>query len=628
MDENKANLLFEKNEYIFKILYLIRKNLPKSEFLYLLMFFLKYIGLILFSISLNVYDSRSSNNSINNMNPNINDNALNSENMKFSDKFFFSDIKMNEKGEELSNINSSSNNSDNSNNMVVNIFKKLLINGDNFKTLNDSYQIICLIGFFIFVIYILLWILGGLYMKKKYYTKVSISITDQKIKQINQSTKSEKRFFRFMTYILFLIVFFHQYILEYYFFGFFGYIFNMIWGLETTNTKNDNYTSYISNHLSNLILPELLSIFIHFLCIANILVIFVCFMLINSAKTLFINNNYPIHSDAKNLIINMFILNLNPIFGIINYFNDETRQRIVIVFIIIIIVLILIKVAFSYFYFSPLPYKLNYLCIFIEFFALFGCITNLITFTTKSEVNSTKFSIIKAMFELLNALLFSMILIKKKNKKSMKIFSDNLFCTNFKTLNPSGIYYYIANYIKYSRNRESNYMTVFEPIQNHVLNCTNKDCVGHILLPKSLSYSIFTDFTHYSSKDNNKENNNTPKETPNPDTNITIKEEKYEPKEENNNNDIKINSNTKRSILKSLKSKSDIKVKSNRSRNKELNEKEEAQVQDNNNMNKKVLEDAEFKMIGEQEIINRINYLYRRKKYDYLQTYIFIHTKL
>ena len=30
-----------------------------------------------------------------------------------------------------------------------------------------------------------------------------------------------------------------------------------------------------------------------------------------------------------------------------------------------------------------------------------------------------------------------------------------------------------------------------------------------------------------------------------------------------------------------------------------------------------MLEDAEFKMIGEQEIINRINYLYRRKKFGY-----------
>ena len=59
MEENKINLIFEKNEFRFRILYLIRKNLPKSEFLYLLMFFLKYIGLILFSISLNVFDTRN-----------------------------------------------------------------------------------------------------------------------------------------------------------------------------------------------------------------------------------------------------------------------------------------------------------------------------------------------------------------------------------------------------------------------------------------------------------------------------------------------------------------------------------------------------------------------------------------
>ena len=30
-------------------------------------------------------------------------------------------------------------------------------------------------------------------------------------------------------------------------------------------------------------------------------------------------------------------------------------------------------------------------------------------------------------------------------------------------------------------------------------------------------------------------------------------------------------------------------------------------------------------MIGEQEIINRINFLYRSKKFDYMQTYIFLH---
>ena len=73
MEENKDNMIFEKNEYKFKILYLIRKNLPKSEFLYILMFFLKYIGIILFSISLNVYDTRNINYNTNIINANIPD---------------------------------------------------------------------------------------------------------------------------------------------------------------------------------------------------------------------------------------------------------------------------------------------------------------------------------------------------------------------------------------------------------------------------------------------------------------------------------------------------------------------------------------------------------------------------
>ena len=151
MDENKANLLFEKNEYIFKILYLIRKNLPNSEFLYLLMFLLKYIGLILFSISLNVYDTTSSKNSMTNQDPKPNgfSSFKPDENFNFS-----SDIPMKDKNGDFSDINTSSNNSDNSNNnMIVTIFQKLLINGDNFKTLNDSYQLICLIGCFIFIIW-------------------------------------------------------------------------------------------------------------------------------------------------------------------------------------------------------------------------------------------------------------------------------------------------------------------------------------------------------------------------------------------------------------------------------------------------------------------------------------------
>ena len=196
----------------------------------------------------------------------------------------------------------------------------------------------------------------------------------------------------------------------------------------------------------------------------------------------------------------------------------------------------------------------------------------------------------------------------------MKIFSDNLFSTNLKTINPSGIYYYITRYIRYSKNNVKNYMKIFKLIQNHVLNCQNKNCPGNRLLPKSLSYSIFTDFKHYSNASNNSKSS-----TPNPNVNFSkIKVE---------NNDIKNKETIRKSILKSQKSKKNIVPKNEsvcrKSVNIELNNIEEEESINNNN--KKMLEDAEFKMIGEQEIINRINYLYRRKKFDYMQTYIFLH---
>ena len=627
MEENKINLIFEKNEFRFRILYLIRKNLPKSEFLYLLMFFLKYIGLILFSISLNVFDTRNttSNNSSNS--------SERGEHIPMhSDMIFQSDHSMDgdhERGDFHDKENNNINDSDNSNNLISNnmvqkIFRKFLMNGDNYKILNNSYQLICMLGFFVLIIYIFLWIFVYFYMRKKYHSKTQLTITDKKINEINQNDTVEKRLIRYLTYFLFLIVFFHQYILEYYIFGFLGYLLNQFDALNTSEDKNndDNYTKYMNEHLQNLKLPEMLIIFINLVTIIIILAIFILFILINSSKTLYITKNYPLYSNDKNLVINCITLNLNPLFGIVNYFSDNTKLKYVIIFIIIIICLILIKTAFSYYFFSPLPYKLDHLCIFIEFFASFGCVTNLITYLTKSEINSTKFSIIKAIFELLNALVFTFIFIKKKKEKNMKIFSDNLFLTNLKSLNPSGIYYYITRYIKYSKNKSKNYMTIFKLIQNHVLNCQNKDCPGNKLLPKSLSYSIFTDFKHYSKNTDDAQTN-----PHNQSINVSINEKKEEKKEDKKEDTVIRNiKSMKRSVLKSLNSKNNIKTKNDKARRTSINIDLTNNDEDEKlNQNKKMLEDVEFKMIGEQEIINRINFLYRRKKLDYLQTYIFLH---
>jgi hypothetical protein len=81
----------------------------------------------------------------------------------------------------------------------------------------------------------------------------------------------------------------------------------------------------------------------------------------------------------------------------------------------------------------------------------------------------------------------------------------------------------------------------------------------------------------------------------------------------NSNSTINAFNNTKIQVL-------------NQKKIKNKNEKENNEELDHNNTNEKErLKDEHFKNIGEQEIINRINYLYKCKKNSILENYIFIH---
>ena len=147
MEEEVFIIEYEKNEYIFKIIYLIRINIPSSEYIYMIMFFFKYIGFILFSISLNEWQINNKDNISINENETIDD-----ENLLKNTPF----------------------------NKINDILAKLLINGSDLKILRNYYQIICIIGFSLLFIYIFLVVFGIFYMKKKYYNKTSINMIEKK----------------------------------------------------------------------------------------------------------------------------------------------------------------------------------------------------------------------------------------------------------------------------------------------------------------------------------------------------------------------------------------------------------------------------------------------------------------
>jgi hypothetical protein len=100
----------------------------------------------------------------------------------------------------------------------------------------------------------------------------------------------------------------------------------------------------------------------------------------------------------------------------------------------------------------------------------------------------------------------------KKNENSLKMFADNLFSKSFKVLNPDDIYFYVKIYLVYSNNKKDNYIKIFRVIQNHTLACNKKDCPCKVLIPKFMSYSIFTNFSKNKNNDFQNENDNNKEE--------------------------------------------------------------------------------------------------------------------
>ena len=157
------HLEFAKKEYLYKIIYLIRINIPSSELIYFIMFLFKYLGLFTLCTSLN----------------------NNGETTKSISQLSYS---------YYNNIDS--------------LLKNFLITGNNLKMIEKNYQEICITGFLILIMYVVIIIYSVIHVKNKYYNEIIISNVDKKIKNINNSSKLEKKLFKIIAYILFVIVFF------------------------------------------------------------------------------------------------------------------------------------------------------------------------------------------------------------------------------------------------------------------------------------------------------------------------------------------------------------------------------------------------------------------------------------
>ena len=534
----------DNNGYLLKTFYLIKKNYPTSNLFYLIMYFFKYIGIIV--------NSRI--------------------------------IELNE-NKDIISINK----------YLINI----LIFGRNFSPILNHYQLISLIGSIILLLFIIFTISCFIYMKIK-YGNIS-SLKEEKMNKANE--KIEEILCKIISYFLMIIVFFHQYILEYYFFGFYGFIYYQN-GLFSKNgqfsdiyveTLHTDLYDYFSNN------NHLLIFIISLIVIIIIFVLFFCFLLLNTTKGLFLMHGMYI-GNMKYLVMKLIILSFQPLFGITNFYSQQSRIIMGLIMNIFIILCCVISFWSCLHQFGYYPNKVSNLSLFLEFFVFFTSISELISFLIGTKKNFL-FLLVKLFIEILNAFFFTLLFIFIKERIDLKTFSQNLFSKSKSNITKGGLYYYMRIYLEYQKDKSKNYLKIFRILIEHAKDCKKLDCPGHNLIPKNYIKSSFAPNTIKAKKSKNEKKNSIKNGYINNELNKRDNETEMEESDEETN----------------LFKKED----------EEKNGKENKNTHDIYNdtifTDENKLNDNQLQIIFEQEIINKINYLYKSKKYNHLEDYIFIH---
>ena len=532
-DEKKESK--NNNIYIIKSLFLSKRIVPTSDIFFIIFFSLKYIGLI--------------------VNSRIIEMTLNKNTIS-----------------------------------INKYLRNFLIFGKSLSPVLNNYQLITLFGAFFLLFYLLLAVSSIIYLKIK-YSKIN-SLIEEKMEKINE--KIEKNLFNVISFIYLIILFFHQYILEFYFFGFYSFIYYQMGVFSKNGTFSKVYTDSLHDDLYNYFLDNNhLSIFI-----INIIVIFITFFFLfnyfnfNSSKGLFLINGIYC-GNKKFLIMKVILLSTQPIFGITNLYAENMKILIGLFLNGLIIILCFISFWSCLYQFGYYPNLISNIALYFEFFAFFSSIFELILYFTGTN-KSIIFFILKLFFEIINSFFFMCLFVYIKDKHNSNVFAKNLFSNNYQNLSKGELYYYMRMYLEYKKDKTNNYLKIFSIILEHRKNCKKLDCPGNVLIPLDYLKSSFVPTT-IKDKNLNKK--------------IIIENERNK---ENKNENSEFDETDEENIL------------INRGFN-SMNENNENNNQDDLLFDCKRLTEKQFQIIFEQEIINKIEYLYKSKKYIILEDFIFIH---
>ena len=521
------------NLYLLKSAYLLKTNFPSANTFYIILFFLKYLGII--------------------ANSRIIEEITNKDNIS-----------------------------------INKYLKNFFIFGNSFSAMYKNYFSLIIFGAFVYLAYFIYFIICIFYMRKK-YKKIN-SILDEKIYCTDE--KFERIIFKIISYITIILIFFHQYIFEYYSFGIYTFIFYQL-GITTKAGVSKYYVEKLDYELIDYFdnTNHILIFIINLITIIFIIFNLSIYMAFNSIRGLFLGHGI-FSGNMKFTVIKIIIFNMQPLYLLTKFFNDDTKITVGIIYNVIIIFLCLVNFWSSLHQFGYYPNQINNMCLYIEAFVFISSLAELINYYLGYKP-STMFFSVKLFLEIINTFFFKQLIIYFKNRRSMIIFSKNLFSKNSTDVSKSGLYFFMKEYLDYQKNKSNNYLKLFRIILAHVKQCKRIDCPGQILISKEYLKSPFLPFSFNDKKINK--------------------------------NKIFQNSDELQEKSKKLDTESDSE---NYIKN---NESEITNEKSKNNDNKEIiienkkLNEKQFQIIFEQEIMNKIEYSFKSKKICELEQFIFIH---
>ena len=442
---NEKNIRRKNYLFLFKSLFLLKKNYPHSNIFYFVTFFLKYIGIIVQSRIIEMVTNKDTI----------------SFNKYFKNIFFF---------------------------------------GKDFSIMKKNYFTISIFGAILILIYFIYIIFCLSYMKYKY--KNIYSIIDEKAYGTNE--KFEEIIFKIFSYCAIFIDFFHQYILEYYSFGIYAFIYSKL-GITSKIGISNKYATNLdieliqylenNNHVPLLIINILVIIIV----IAN----FSYYISFNSVRALFLRNGI-FCGNIKYAIMKVIFVSFQPFYVMTKFHSDDTNIVIGIIFNIIIFILVAINIFYCFNEFSYYPNKIADLCLYIEFFVLVNSVDELIIYYVGYK-NSTIFFFVKIILELVNSYVLMKLFNYLKDKKNVRIFAKNLFSKNITDISRGGLYHFMQVFLEYEKDKNINYIKLFRIILQHIKYCKKLECPGQKLINKEYLQSAFVPFS-YNEKINWKNN--------------------------------------------------------------------------------------------------------------------------